>query len=191
MADSKVADLTEDTGPLGTDLVYVVHDPSGTPADRKVKITNLRSISSSLRITSGDYGTGSIGFGWREPFGSTSDIAVSALAGDLIEVSLNGQWNFSNSTDFLDVVAVTSYQHFGDGTTAAVTSTTGNGAPGWASTDASNIVGITGSVFRTLVSGDITTGTVTLRVIARTSAGRTLRANSTTPLLFTVRNHRQ
>lgn len=41
MADSKLADLTEDTSPTGDDLVYTVNDPAGTPADRKVKLKNL------------------------------------------------------------------------------------------------------------------------------------------------------
>lgn len=41
MADQKLDQLTEDTSPLTTDLVYVEHDPAGTPADRKVQIGNL------------------------------------------------------------------------------------------------------------------------------------------------------
>lgn len=41
MADSKLADLTADASPTGDDLVYVVNDPGGTPADRKVTLTNL------------------------------------------------------------------------------------------------------------------------------------------------------
>lgn len=41
MADSKLDALTNDAAPLSTDLVYVEHDPTGTPADRKVTLANL------------------------------------------------------------------------------------------------------------------------------------------------------
>lgn len=36
MADSKLTALTENTDPLGSDLEYMVDDPAGTPASRKV-----------------------------------------------------------------------------------------------------------------------------------------------------------
>jgi len=43
MADSKLNDLTEATS-LGTaDILYVVTDPAGTPGDKKISLTNLRS----------------------------------------------------------------------------------------------------------------------------------------------------
>ena len=41
MADSKLADLAEDTSPTTDDLVYVVNDPTGTPGDKKVTLGNL------------------------------------------------------------------------------------------------------------------------------------------------------
>jgi hypothetical protein len=41
MADTKLQDLTEDVSPTGDDLLYVVSDPAGAPADRKVTIGNL------------------------------------------------------------------------------------------------------------------------------------------------------
>lgn len=43
MADSKLNDMTELTAAnvVDTDLIYVVHDPGGTPVDRKVKISSL------------------------------------------------------------------------------------------------------------------------------------------------------
>jgi len=43
MADTKLADLTEDTTPTTDDIVYVVNSPGGTPADRKVTLANLLS----------------------------------------------------------------------------------------------------------------------------------------------------
>lgn len=41
MADSKLDALTEDTAPADGDLVYLEHDPGGTPADRKGQLQNL------------------------------------------------------------------------------------------------------------------------------------------------------
>ena len=41
MADQKLTELDEETSPAGTDLVYVVTDPDGTPTSKKVKIGNL------------------------------------------------------------------------------------------------------------------------------------------------------
>jgi hypothetical protein len=37
----KVTDLTEDTTPVATDLVYVTTDPAGSPKDAKVELANL------------------------------------------------------------------------------------------------------------------------------------------------------
>lgn len=44
MPDSDVPDMTEETSPLGTDLLYMVKDPSGTPLDRQVQIGNISAI---------------------------------------------------------------------------------------------------------------------------------------------------
>lgn len=41
MADSKVSALTELTTPAGVDLLHIIDDPSGTPASKKVTVTNL------------------------------------------------------------------------------------------------------------------------------------------------------
>lgn len=145
----------------------------------------------ALRITSGDYGTGSVGAGWREPFGSASDITIAAVAGDLVEVSLNAQWSaVSASIDYLDVVLVNSYQHIGDGGTGAVASTTGTGAPGWTSSNSNSVDGISGSLFYVVQSGDVASGNVSFRAITRSTSGRTLKATSAVPFLFTVLNHR-
>lgn len=41
MADTKLVDLTALTAPSGDDLLYVVDNPAGTPADRKLALDNL------------------------------------------------------------------------------------------------------------------------------------------------------
>lgn len=42
MADQKIIDLTEATSLLGTDLLELLKDPSGTPLDRKIQLSTLR-----------------------------------------------------------------------------------------------------------------------------------------------------
>jgi hypothetical protein len=44
VADSKLTGLTEDIFPTIDDLVYVVNDPDGTPAEKKVTVENLLSL---------------------------------------------------------------------------------------------------------------------------------------------------
>ena len=41
MADQKITELTENTTPLGTDLLALVDDPAGSPATQKIKISNV------------------------------------------------------------------------------------------------------------------------------------------------------
>lgn len=41
MADQKLTELDEETSPAGTDMLYVVTDPDGSPTSKKVKIENL------------------------------------------------------------------------------------------------------------------------------------------------------
>lgn len=45
MPDNKLINLTEETSPAATDLLYLTVDPTGTPGDRKASIENLTSAS--------------------------------------------------------------------------------------------------------------------------------------------------
>lgn len=48
----KVSELTALTAPAGEDLLYIVDDPSGTPASRKVTVANLfTNCSSNLTLS--------------------------------------------------------------------------------------------------------------------------------------------
>lgn len=44
MADTKVSALTADASPTTDDLIYVVNDPGGTPASRKVTLGNTKAL---------------------------------------------------------------------------------------------------------------------------------------------------
>ena len=43
MADSKITALTENTSPIGTDLMVMVDDPTGTPVTQKVQMSTVFS----------------------------------------------------------------------------------------------------------------------------------------------------
>lgn len=47
MADQDVTELTEDTSPSLTDLLYMAKDPAGTPLDRGLSIDTLRKLLSA------------------------------------------------------------------------------------------------------------------------------------------------
>ena len=44
MADTKMVDMTEDTSPASTDIVYGTKDPGGTPLDRKLTYANVSKV---------------------------------------------------------------------------------------------------------------------------------------------------
>jgi len=50
MADSNVINLTENTAPLGGDLFYMVDDPNGSAADRKLYLGNLNLLSDGFMV---------------------------------------------------------------------------------------------------------------------------------------------
>jgi len=57
MANTKISALTADTAPTADDLVVTVNDPGGTPATRKVTITNFTKAIPALIGDSGSGGT--------------------------------------------------------------------------------------------------------------------------------------
>lgn len=48
MADSKITALTECTDPQLTDIIPIVDDPGGTPATKKVTLTNIKTLVSGM-----------------------------------------------------------------------------------------------------------------------------------------------
>jgi len=48
MADTKVSALTADTTPTGDDELLVINDPGGTPAERRVTITNMLKLQNTF-----------------------------------------------------------------------------------------------------------------------------------------------
>lgn len=96
---------------------------------------------------------------------NTLDIVLTAEAGDTIEVGASGRWNNNAVSAFMDVATIVAGVPV---TYLSGNTSTGDGIQAWygfASTD-SNIAG--GLVY-VLAAGDISAGTVTLRLRARTN----------------------
>ena len=117
------------------------------------------------------------------------DLTLNASAGDVIEVAAIGLWNTEAIQAMLDVVTIpggvvtNSIGHNG------AVNPTGNGIAGWLGVT-SVLTPISGSAFYTLVSGDIASNTVTLRLRYRMTAAtnKTLIADTGTPFSFFARN---
>jgi hypothetical protein len=120
------------------------------------------------------------------------DLTLNASDGDVIEYAVSGLLGNQGVEAFFDVVTVVSgspVNSFGFGTTPA-NPPTSYGVVGWFHV-ASAQSGFIGSAFRTLVAGDISGGTVTLRLrhAPTANAARTLNAASSTPFEVWARNH--
>lgn len=59
MADSKITSLTATASLLGTDIVPVVTDPGGTPANKKITASNLAASIYAISPTTDITMTGS------------------------------------------------------------------------------------------------------------------------------------
>lgn len=141
---------------------------------------------SQRRITSGDWATGSLGFGWKEAFGTAEDITLAASTGDRLQVGVAGIWNNAASDDYIDVKAVTSGTHLsGQGGASGV------GYSAWMAKLNATEFSVGGSMWYTVDAGDISGGNVALRIVTRTGGGRTLRANTTQGFYFFAANFGQ
>lgn len=190
MADSTLANLPVLNSPAADDLLYVVHDPSGAPSNGKVRIDRLGKVSHKFvnrtagSLTLDQTAITDVG---------VSDIVLNAVAGDTIEYGIMGVVGAAATAkvgfDVYTIVSATPVNPFGSGLSASLAST--QGVMGWFVTDTLNAeITINGSFMYTVVSGDISNGTVTLRLrYAKANAtARTLFATANVPLQVWARN---
>lgn len=115
------------------------------------------------------------------------DIVLTAVAGDVIEVAGSFAWDAGSPNVCLDVATIVS------GSPVNYVGATGGGSDlgiaGWIGIAAVSYAS-GASVMYTLVSGDISAGTVTLRLRYRTTsaANRILRSSTTIPLHWSAKN---
>jgi hypothetical protein len=111
-----------------------------------------------VRLTTGDFTTtGQTAWG---DVNTALDITLAAQVGDVIEYGIMTEATNGSAAMRMDVATIVSaavVNYFGgDGTAPA-----GTGAAGWY---VNGVRGVSGSVWRTLVAGDISSGYVTLRL---------------------------
>jgi hypothetical protein len=158
----------------------------------------MNDISNDLDVLRGDFATARRTGGnltlnstnWAN-VDTATDVTLAAAAGDVVETVLSGLWNTAGVFNFLDVVTVVGGSPVNSfATQAAVTAATGEGVMAWYAPQ-NTIVPVGGSAFYTLVSGDISGGTVTLRARYRSSSGtnRDLLCTASNPFVVVGRNH--
>jgi hypothetical protein len=115
------------------------------------------------------------------------DITLDAIEGDIIAIHANGAWAATGAASYLDVstqVSGSPVNYVSTGTGTAATS----GVSGWQGV-ASVSTPFGGTILYTVQAGDLSGGTVTLRLRAAVSSGsRDLAASSGTPLFFSAQN---
>lgn len=118
------------------------------------------------------------------------DIVLVAQAGDVIEVG--GGWLIENQnpdlfTDVATIVSGIPVNYFG---TQGAESATSQGIHGWYGLGGGVYMSVGGGDMKELVSGDISSGTVTLRLRYRTlsAANRVVRATADNPFRWWAKN---
>lgn len=166
-----------------------VHSHDGTAGSGgQFAYANLTSRPDSAFVlrTAGNltYPTG----GFAE-ISSALRLTVDAVAGDLIEVQVNGFATPGASSSYpMDAATIVSgsvTNRFGGGT---------SGVSGWYAGSTAGLNPITGSAWYTIQAGDIVTGQVTISLLGNRDAGSnagTLNATANIPLGVAVINHRQ
>jgi len=122
--------------------------------------------------------------------GTTGDLTINATSGDVVEVALAALWSNEAVEGFLDFVTIVG---------GVVTNSFGvDGAESGSHSGIVTFRGIAsrfdpvgGVFFRTLAAGDISGGTVTVRVRYRTgsAANKTLFASTNNAFEYWIRNH--
>lgn len=160
--------------------LYVAYAPAGstpTYADRKTLTSGNKTLNSTT---------------WAD-VDTAIDITLSAKAGDFVEVGLSTFWGSENVISCLDVVSVVSAAPVKNWSENVAESASAFGVMAWNGPQlggATNL-GVGGSVIRPLAAGDISAGTVTLRLRYRTvtAANKSLVAVTDAATVFWARNH--
>lgn len=207
MVDQKITALTADATPTGDDLVVTVNDPGGTPANRKVTVTQLATALAGLSaFTSAfaplagpyvkDYARATRTAG-NLTINSTSwanvdtgtDLVLTAATGDVIEVGISarvtaGAANTDTAFDVATIVSASPVNYF-----ATAGGASDHGVIGWLAKDTQD-TRFGSTITRTLVSGDISGGTVTLRLRYRqdTAGNRLFVGTATDPFIWYAKN---
>lgn len=114
------------------------------------------------------------------------DIVLTAAAGDVIEVSATGRWATENVQVYMDVATIVSAAPVNY---LSGSGSTGEGVQSWQGYGNVN-TNISGACMYTLQAGDISGGTVTLRLRVRTgtAANKTFVSGATNVFKWSAKN---
>ncbi len=150
-----------------------------TYADRKVRASTSYTLNTSSAWTDVD---------------TALDIVLTAKTGDWVECGLSGLWGSENFTYTLDVVSVVSGSPVNSWAEDGAPNNSHQGIEAWTSYPGSGtlLVPFGGSIIKKLVSGDISSGTVTLRLRYNnggSASNKTLFGTAGDKFIFWARNH--
>ncbi len=178
--DFRLRDLTAITTPSSTDILYIVHDPSGTPVDRKITVANLLAGAGTYEAPL-TFSTGLTRTTNTVTVNTIQNIArLSNLTGNgfVKTGSSNGTLSVDTSTYLTANQTITlSGDCTGSGTTAITTTCTGGGG-GSGTVTSVGLVGTANQITVTGASPITTSGSWTLSLPAAVSVTTSL----TTPL---------
>lgn len=194
---TKISELTAAGALTGTETVPVVQS-STTKRTTAQAIANLAPSGSSGQgltdfaravRTSGDVALGTVASPTWANIDTGIDLVLTAAAGDFIEYNISGLLDNGAADTYFDVATVVggspvNYLTNGTGTPPV------GGANGWFGPSGA-VRAVTGALLSgALVSGDISGGTVTLRLrySKASSNARTFYANSADPLIVWAKN---
>lgn len=176
--------------PSADDLVYVLHDPSGSPSNGKVRIDRLGKVAHKIaRRESTDLTVTQTAR--TAALDTALDITLNATIGDVLEITPAFMVaNNNTATDdlfMLDVATIVSAAVVNWVSGAGSTT----GVPAWnrnvRTTGAR--AGVSGAIPYTVVAGDISGGTVKLSLYAFVNAGSyNVYARVVAPFVWMVKN---
>lgn len=185
--------------PAGTDAVNVDLDIN----ESMDKIDKLYGGKAMVKYTTGNieipHPAQSAGAYWTQlPVGGQAgmndlDLRVKAIAGDYIEVGVNGLWDAQTPEGYMDcMVKNTATTFSGLATPFPSPGSVGQGIVGWRG-ESTRHIPISGSVFKQLVSGDLDgSGYVNIIFLARSSSTtvrKKIWANAGLPFQVFLINH--
>ena len=178
MANEKVTDMPALTTLEDTDLLEMVDDPAGSVDNVKVTLLTLRKhITGRVAFARKVDGDNSYALATWGDFDTATDLVLAALAGDVVEVGCLFEYQPESVTGFFDcasLVAASEVNYWGNDGAEDVAH---EGVQGWKGANGiSNSCG--GSIMRTLVSGDLSGGNVTIRFRRRNGSAAAKVINS-------------
>lgn len=188
MADSELTDLTAATTLSAGDIFYVVRDPAGTPVDRKIAAENL-GAGLFYRMVDEDEVTVTTGGNISLNSTSVTGIAMSeitlqgAVAGDVVYYTPSFLVNAVAQIVYFDAYTVdgsgNAINPFGVGLDASGANLAGESGL-YCPNGVADELGKSATMRRVLVSGDISSGTVKVRLfyVKPTSTTRTMFVSS-------------